>query len=161
MTAPTGPRTTTATALSSNNEEEDVSEEHLPFTKEERESIRESAKAIIEDRGRQKGALAVFVVLDGKRDLRFLATLRAVEAKRDALRAERDAAMVFASHWIDGGDHRAEAAAIRETLARQGYSQMSAAEWAGIAAALEALPDDVPEIDDAIEAVYSHLPEAL
>lgn len=73
------------------------------------------------------------------------------------LEAERDAAMVFVARWLDGNKPSQEAAHIRAVLASQGYSQMRSAEMAGIAAALEAMPEDIPGIADAIDAVYSRM----
>ena len=87
--------------------------------------------------------------------LRWDATFGILEAKLVEVTAERDAAMLFVSRWLDGAKPRHEAERIREMLARRGYSQMHAAEMAGIATALEALPEEIPGVADVIEALYA------
>ena len=87
--------------------------------------------------------------------LRLCATIRQLEGGLAAVTAERDAAMLFVSRWLDGAKPRHEAERIREMLARRGYSQMHAAEMAGIATALEALPEEIPGVADVIEALYA------
>lgn len=96
-----------------------------------------------------------------RQDLReYEALLRQAEAALAAMTRERDAAMVFVVRWLNGRPAIEEAREIRYNLACKLYSQMYGAEMAGIAAALEALPEDIPNIADAIEAVYAHLLEA-
>ncbi len=120
----------------------DKAEGMKPFTDDEREWRKRRASQVIE-----MPSATVDQLLWAKDRLRYEATIRREERMRIA-------AMVFVSRWLDGGEPRFAAEGIRETLARQGYHQMHSAEMAGIAAALEMLPEEIPDIADAIDALY-------